>query len=157
MRSRAILDNQLLAINEYLRDENIEEIILSSPLSVTLYYAGEDKGVVLSNSAITESLLRVLPEQLASLSNQRFDNKIPQLSTSIPSTNHRVQALHSVVLKSEYNTIVIRKQIIKKLSINNFTSNLDTIKLIENISTLFWSRGRFWMMLHREDWRIIIF
>lgn len=114
-----VLNKLLKSLSAYLEDKTVEEIQINEPQSITVYYP--DRWEKIKNNAIEAILLEKLPKELATYSNQQFDYVTPQLATNIPNTNYRVQAVHKTLTREQkYNILSIRKQIDRKLEIEDF-------------------------------------
>jgi type IV secretion system protein VirB11 len=123
--SSAILRKLLFDIEPYLKRSDINEVILNAPGLVLLDLGGE-KWEFVKDKKITPAFLKNFPEQLATESNQQFNERIILLSTAIPGTNNRVTAVHNSLLRSPTNSneISIRIQKNKKFQLHDFIKEL---------------------------------
>jgi type IV secretion system protein VirB11 len=116
-----ILKNLLNSIAPYLNRSDANEIILDEPGVVKLDL-GNETWEYINSKKITREFLDDFPKQIATYSNQMFNEKIVNLSSAVPGTYNRINVVHKSILRTPYNTnsINIRIQKLKKFQLNNF-------------------------------------
>jgi type IV secretion system protein VirB11 len=130
----SILQKLLKDLKPYLDRKDINEIIINTP-NLVMLDLGNEKWEFKKNTKINESFLDTFPKQLATYSNQQFDEKNIYLSSAIPGTNNRVGVVHSSILQSKTNSneINIRIQKNSKFQLSDFTNKTDFHDQIQEI------------------------
>ncbi|WP_324171104.1 ATPase, T2SS/T4P/T4SS family [Sulfurimonas sp.] len=120
-KSSQILKNLLSDISPILKRTDINEIILDEP-GIAKLDLGNETWEYINSKVITQAFLENFPKQLATWSNQKFDEKTINLSTAIPGTYNRVNVIHKSILRSihDCNTINIRIQKPTKFHLESF-------------------------------------
>lgn len=90
----------------YFQIENVTEIIVNEAKEIIIEKNGRFE--FLYNEKINEQFLLDFCEQLANYRNMFFNVNVPHLSSSIPNTNIRVQALHPSITRNNNISLVMR-------------------------------------------------
>ena len=126
-----VLSKLLKDIKPYLDRKDINEIIINQPGLVMLDLGGEEWEYK-KDKNITKAFLDDFPKQLATYSNQQFDEKHIYLASAIPGTNNRVGIVHNSLVRSSNNEFNIRVQKEENFTIQDFIkddiNNLNTTK-----------------------------
>lgn len=100
-----VLKNLLKIFDEHLKS-GANEIAIRDEKELFLDFGG--KWNLVHDDRLTLSILESFCVELANSREARFDVKTPTLSTSIPGTKYRVQAMHQSILSSQRIQINIR-------------------------------------------------
>lgn len=125
-----ILNSHLSRIDKYLKFKDAEELIFNKLFNIKISTGG-DNWIELCDKSLDANFYESFLQQLATHSNQIYNQFNPILATSIPFTNYRVQSMHSkikVINSPEENvsTISIRIPSRKNYQLTDFikTNNL---------------------------------